>query len=320
MADWLVEEGIAEDRAILVDNGHVIAARISWATGLEAGLVEEATLIARNSGASRGRARFANGEEALVSRLPRDAAEGAPILLEVTRPSVGEGTRVKPAQARPSKASPCPAPRLSDLPGAQLVRRFPDDPWEDLWAQAWDGLIPFAGGSLIISPTPAMTLVDVDGTLPLRELALAAVQPLAEALTALDLGGSIGIDFPTLEAKADRKALDAALAEALIGFNHERTAINGFGFVQIVARMQRTSLLHRLHFHRTGAAARMLLRRAERVSDAGPILLLTAHPAILTALQPDWLAELTRRAGRQVRTQAAPHLALEGGFAQALTA
>ena len=42
-------------------------------------------------------------------------------------------------------------------------------------------------------------------------LALAAVRPLADALALLDLAGSIGIDFPTLSDKNDRKQVDGRL-------------------------------------------------------------------------------------------------------------
>jgi ribonuclease G len=160
-------------------------------------------------------------------------------------------------------------------------------------------------------------LVDVDGTLPPRDLALAAVPPLALAVARMDLGGSLGIDFPTLQAKDDRRAVDSLLGVCLDEWDHERTAMNGFGFVQMVARMERVSLLQRLHFDPLGAAARLLLRRAEEVAQPGA-LLLTAAPAVLARLLPDWLAELARRTGREVRLMPDPALAPRAAFAQAV--
>ena len=322
MAEWYVEEGIGEHRAILLDGERIAAARVDWPGELAVGLVEDAVLVSRASGSSRGTARFASGEQALVDKLPASASEGAPIRLEVTRPALGERGRRKLARARPSDSPLRAAPTLAErLRGegheVRVVREFPAGDGAELAAEAFAAEVAFSGGSLQFSPTPAMLLIDVDGTLAPRALAMAAVEPLAAALRRFDAGGSIGIDFPTLAAKEDRRAVDGALAAALGDWPHERTAMNGFGFVQLVARLERPSLLHRLALSRADAAARMLLRRAELVAEPGA-LLLTAHPAVQAKLRDDWLAELARRSGREVRTAADPALALDGGFAQAV--
>jgi len=313
---WLVEQGIGEERALRYANGRAVGARLRWPGGLEAGLVADAVLVERTSASARGRARFAGGEEALVDRLPASASEGAPLRLEVTRAPMREAKRRKLAQARPTDAPPRPAPTLAEaLPEATVVRRFPDAAWDEIWAEAWDAEVTFAGGALHFAPTAAMTLVDIDGTLPPGELSLAAVGPLADALARFELSGSIGVDFPTLAARNDRKAVDRALDAALSGWDHERTAMNGFGLVQIVARAAGPSLLHRLAFDRAGAAARRLLRQAEGIDGAGAVLL-TAHPALIAAHLPEWIGELERRTGREVRLQPDPALALAGGHAQ----
>ena len=143
MAEWLVEEGIAEHRAVLLDGGQIIAARIDWPGALAKGQVEDAALIARTAGSPRGTARFASGEAG----------------------------RTKLAQARPSAAAPRAAPTLAEAlraegHAAKVVRQFPECDWDELWDEAWDGTAAFAGGSLHFAPTPAMTVIDIDGMLP----------------------------------------------------------------------------------------------------------------------------------------------------------
>ena len=322
MAEWLIEVGIGESRAIQLSGETIVAARIDWPGALAAGQVEDAVLVSRHAGSKRGTVRFASGEEALADRLPADASEGATLRMELTRAALAEKGRHKLAQARPTTAAPRPAPSLAErLQGegheAKVVHQFPPCDWDELIGEARLGQLAFTSGQLTISPTPAMTVIDIDGSLPPRQLALTAVPALAEALARFDLAGSIGIDFPTLADKADRRAVDEALAAALHHWPHERTAMNGFGFVQLVARLERASLIHRLATDPTGAAARMLLRRAERVNEPGA-LLLTAHPAVRAAVTPAWEAELARRTGRNLRWQVDPALAPGSGFAQAV--
>jgi hypothetical protein len=320
LAEWYVEEGIGEHRAIRLDGERIVASRVEWPGELAVGLVADAVLVSRASGSPRGTARFAGGEEALVEKLPPSAGEGAAIRLEVTRPALGERRRRKLARARPTDDAPRPAPTLAErlrIEGheVRVVREFPAADGGELQAEAFAAEVAFPGGSLQFSPTPAMLLVDVDGTLDPRSLTLAAVAPLAAALRRFDCGGSIGIDFPTLANKEDRRAVDATLAAALADWPHERTAMNGFGFVQLVARLERPSLLHRAAFQRAGLAARGLMRRAELLQGAGA-LLLSGHPALEAQLNPEWLAELARRTGREVRWEDRPTLALEAPQAQ----
>jgi ribonuclease G len=317
LAEWQVEEGIGEHRAVLMDGKRVVAAKLDWPGALAAGAIAEAVLVARAAGDARGRARFDSGEEALVDHLPASASEGARLRLQVTRAALGEAQRRKLARARPTEAPCRPAPTLRERLGARRVHALDRQVWAQLRQDAWTGQIAFAGGSLEISPTPAMTLIDVDGTLPARSLALAAATQAARAIRLLDLSGSVGIDFPTLTQKADRKAVDLALGEALAGFDHERTAMNGFGFVQVVSRFEAPSLLHRMQFDRVGASARWLLWLAEGHRGPGR-LLLTAAPPVIAALRPEWLAELARRTACEVALDPQPHLALGAPHAQVL--
>src|SRR5690606_19288587 len=81
LAEWLIEDGIGEHRAIRIDGETIAEARVHWPGELVAGTVADAVLVSRAKGSSRGTARFASGQEALVDRLPASASEGSPIRL-----------------------------------------------------------------------------------------------------------------------------------------------------------------------------------------------------------------------------------------------
>ena len=315
MPEWRIEEGIGERRALLMEGDEVLAAKLRWDGELAAGEAFEGKLL-RKTG-TRGVALHPSGREVLVDKLPRDASEGATSPFTVTRAAMTERGRYKLPAARPSDAASLQGD--SPFTSGRTIRQLPWGEWEDIWHAASSGEVDFDGGSLLFAVTPAMTLIDIDGDLPPRELALAAVPAIARWLPLFDLGGSIGIDFPTLQAKADRKAVDAALEESLADYPHERTAMNGFGFVQIVARLEGPSLLHRFATSRVGMAARMALRRAEMVEGPG-ITLLTVHPALKAKLKPEWIAEAERRAARPLRIETDPGLAIEAATAQIVTA
>ncbi len=318
MAEWLIEDGIAETRALLVEGEQVLAAQLRWPGELTAGTRVSGQLTAKLKGTRRGVALLESGTEVLVDHLPPDVTEGQMLALVITRAALAERGRLKRAQARVVRADTPEAPPT--FVDGRMVHRLPAGLWEEVWHAASSASIDFPGGEILVSVTPAMTLIDVDGIGLPREVALAAVPAIARALAWFDIGGNIGIDFPTLAAKADRRAIDEALGAALDHWPHERTAMNGFGFVQLVAKLEGPSLLHRFAASRIGMCARLALRVAERAEGHGAVLELRVHPALKAKLKPQWIDELARRTGRAVRIEADPGLALEAPSAQIVDA
>ena len=237
---WIYEESFGEKRALLIENDQIVAARLHWHSKICAGTIAQAKVISRRRASSRGTCLTVSpepGHEVLVPDLPTDASEGTEVRLIIHREPMAERGRLKRAHGRylGDHSAPETAPNQDVLTKDEHTHRLPDGMWEDVWSLAAEGSLAFDGGSLVITPTPAMTLIDIDGSGSARELALAAIPAIAKAVRWLDLGGSIGIDFPTVQTKQDRKAIDAALDEALGDWPHERTAINGFGFVQLLS-------------------------------------------------------------------------------------
>ena len=186
--------------------------------------------------------------------------------------------------------------------------------WNDLIEEARSGIVRFAGGELRISPTSAMTLIDVDGYLPPDELAVLGAAEAAKAIRRLDIGGSIGIDLPTARSKGARQAAAAAIDEHLPQ-PFERTAVNGFGFVQVVRPRRRASLVE-LAQDRAVFEARALLRRAAFEPPGSKRLV--AHPAVIALLEarPHWLDALGRQLGGAIGLRVDPALPMSGGYAE----
>lgn len=319
MDEWLVEEGVAEHRAVTFKAGRIAAARVEWPGSVAAGWVVDARLASRTAGSSRGTAITASGEEILVDRLPRVASEGTTIRLAIVRAAIIGPGRLKRAQGRPTEANlaqPTLAEQLRSTGAAvRVVRRFEGHDWDELIDEALAAETQFPGGTLLFAPTAAMTAVDIDGDLTPEALASAAVPAIAAALPRFDLAGSIAVDFPTLPAKEARRRVDGALEQALAAWPHERTAMNGFGLVQLVARLERPSLLHLASWQRAGLVWRRLLRRAEGLEGPGSIQL-AISPRLEPAIPPAHIAELERRSGKRVEVNTVATLALDAPHAQ----
>ena len=312
MAEWLYEEGIGENRAILVEDGEIIEAAIEL-PGLRAGAVVPARLTS-----VAGLATLEGGAEATVSAVGQ-LTEGQAFRAEVIREAIPERGRPKPPKVRPTELPLDDGPSLRVRVGgggahaAHGIDPFEQAGWSELLEQAASGEIAFPGGALRMSLTPAMTLFDVDGRLPPEALAEAGAAAAARAIRRLAITGSIGIDLPTLP--RDRRLRAAEAVDAILPQPFERTAVNGFGFLQIVRRRERPSIPELVQGDPVAAAARALLRRAGRATGE---VALHVNPRLAAFLgeRADWLQALARQTGGAVALRPEPGLAISAGHVE----
>jgi len=312
VAEWLYEDGIGEARAALVgDDGIILAARIEPAGRLRLGSVLDARVLEKTPQGARLALAGGGGEALLENGVP-GLTQSLALRVTVVREAIPEAGRSKLARVIVSAegAAPATGPALLERlqeSGIQVRRCHAHEPdhfeaagWSEVLDEAMTGEIAFGRGALRLSPTPAMTLFDVDGSAPLDALAVAAATAVARAIVRHDIGGSIGIDFPTLTGKDARQAVAAAV-DASLPQPFERTALNGFGFMQIVRRRARASLPELLRADPVATAARAALRHIERTPPGGArIHRLPAAVRAFILARPDWMAELERRTGGSI--------------------
>ena len=319
---------MGESRAALIEGGRIVEASIERDDGLpRAGAIVDARLVRVLIPGRRGITALDDGPEALLEPLPPGLTEGARCRIEIVREAIAEPGHAKRATARPA-APDAPLADGADLatriaatgiPFRLLHPHLPDlleeAGWSELIDEAMTGEIAFAGGGLRLTPTPAMTLIDIDGTLNPAPLAIAGAGAAGRAIRRLDIGGSIGIDLPTVPDRGARQAAAAAL-DAVLPQPFERTAVNGFGFLQIVRRRRRASLPELLRHDPALAQALALIRRAERNQGIGPRTIVAA-PAVIASVEPRWIEALARRLGASIALRADPLLAISAWHVEA---
>jgi hypothetical protein len=321
VAEWLYEEGIGENRAILIEDGAILEAALEVPGGLRAGAVASGRLAEILVPGRRGL--VTNGTDwTMVEPLPAGLTKGQSVRVEIVREAIAEPGNPKYARGRITDLDERDGPALAERIGAFTRLRWTDPDrfeeagWTELIEEALSGEIDFPGGKLRMSLTPAMTLFDVDGALPPAELARAGAGAAAQAIRRMGISGSIGIDLPTLPSREERQSAAAAL-DAALPKPFERTAVNGFGFLQVIRRRERESLPESLQFDPVPSAARSLLRRAEHVPGLGAREI-GAAPAVIAWLEanPLWLEELARRTGTSIRLKANPAFTTWAGHVQ----
>ena len=331
LAEWLYEQGIGENRAALVDGGVLLEMAVERDDDRRpfVGAVLRARLTRKADESGRGLVTLDNGLAAQIISVPTGLTEGAGLMVEVVREALREGAETKHLRVRvaPAGAAPTEGPDLYAriTAGGQAVRKLDigsdgldEHGWSEALEQASNGVVTTPDVLLRISLTPAMTLIDVDGNGTASVVAISGARAAGEAIRRFGISGSIGIDLPTVVNKAERQAAAAAL-DAVLPQPFERTGVNGFGFLQIVRRRERASLVERLADDPLRTAALALLRRGERAQGQGE-LALHGHPALIDRItaRPDWIAELQRRTGAVVALRPDQRLAISAAHASRL--
>jgi hypothetical protein len=234
-------------------------------------------------------------------------------------PKVRALTDVRPSQSEPGwifsdepwalalcRAAPrvasivCPDAQSANEVAATLGRDGPEvivDPerieeadFDGLMEAAVAGDFPLPDGSLKIERTRAMTMIDVDGTAASLTLNLQAAAEIPRLLRLLNIGGAIGIDFVSMNDRDSRLQVASAfdVAAQCLG-SHERTAINGYGFMQVIRPRSAASIPETLCGTRvaslsTESRAIALLRAAGRSQGFGARRLIAA-PSIIDLIR-----------------------------------
>lgn len=296
------------------------------------------------------------------STLASPPVEGQVLLLRVTRAAQGgKGPRLSGdlgGAAEPSWRAEGPPALLRPGPGPllRLAARYPDAPvliddaalaarllptlaervvrvpqaFDEATEAAVDALaepeLTLPGGARIsITPTPALTAIDVDaggetaaagGKARMQRALNRTILPvLAAQIRLRNLGGAILID-PAGLSLAARRALLAPLA-ALLAEDPARPrliGLSGLGLIEIL-RPRGSAPLHDLLAgpHAAGLAGLRALARAIAAAPATPAVL-HAAPAVVAALQRDATAleEMAALAGQRIALRADPALAPHG--------
>ena len=305
----LVERGIGERREVLIEDGRIIEAMIQ-----RDGVVPPGTILeARLKSVRPSCIAVAGGQQYLLPAGAPGFTEGARLRVEVVREAIGGAEAWKRPLARATDEDQ--AVRVELEPVEARDRELDELGWDDLLDEARSGIVRFPGGELRVFVTPAMTLIDVDGTLSPGDLAIAGARVAAATIRRHGIGGSIGIDLPTIEGKARRQAAAQAF-DSLLPQPFERTTVNGFGFLQVVRPRRRASLFE-LATETAPFEARALLRIAGREIGS---LCIVAHPSVVSVIEarPQWIDQLSRRVGGSITLRSEPSLSISAGHVEAI--
>ena len=301
------DEAPGERRAALVEGGNILEIHIQrdvqWVLGeCGTGRIDRKT----PSGAY---VIVDDGSELLLRSKISDP-EGARVAFEVTREAISEPGRTKPPEIMLRNNLPNPLPQKDALWDNRLSLLGHESVAASI-ASGFD--VALAGQSIVgdvtisFQRTKAGLVFDVDGIGNAFAINSVAATEIARLLRLYQIGAMVMVDFVSMEAKTQRTQI-AEIFDAASTFDQrafERTAINGYGLMQVVRARPRPSVLDHLFGTRIAALsdetqAYWLLRAVAASSGFGPRTV-TARPVVARLLQSGqwakWRAEAIRLSG-----------------------
>jgi hypothetical protein len=307
LTDIYRDDAPGERRAAVVENGNIVEIHIQrdalWALG-ECGIGR----IDRKT--PSGAYVVADDGSTLLLRSKINQPDGARISFEVTREAIAEPGRIKPPEILLRDSAHDPLFGKEALWDAR-VASLGQSAINASIAEGFD--IAIAGqshvGDVTISfqRTKAGLVFDIDGIGDAFAINLVAATEVARLLRLFQVGAMVLIDFVSMESKAQRTQIAEAFDAASLADPRpfERTAINGYGMMQVVRARPRPSILDQLFGTRIAALsdetqAYWLLRAVAQSTGFGTRTV-TAQPEVATLLQSKqwagWRAAAVRLAG-----------------------
>ncbi len=301
------DEAPGERRAALVEGGHLLEIHIQrdvqWVLGeCGNGRIDRKT--------PSGAYIIADSGSELLLRSKISDPEGSRVAFEVMREAISEPGRTKPPEIMLRNNLPDPLPQKDALWNNRLS--LPGH--KSLAASIASGFdVALAGQSIVgdvtvsFQRTKAGLVFDVDGIGNAFAINSVAATEIARLLRLFQIGAMVMVDFVSMEAKTQRTQIAEIFdaASTLDQRPFERTAINGYGMMQVVRARPRPSILDHLFGTRIAALsdetqAYWLLRAVAQSSGFGPRTV-TARPVVAHLLQSgqwaQWRAEAIRLSG-----------------------
>jgi len=314
LTDLYRDDAPGERRAAVVENGNIVEIHIQrdalWALG-ECGIGR----IDRKT--PSGAYVVADDGSTLLLRSKINQPDGARVFFEVTREAIAEPGRIKPPEIllRDSAHDPLIGKdALWDARVASLGQSAVSASIADGFDVAIAGQSQLGDVSLSFQRTKAGLVFDIDGIGDAFAINLVAATEVARLLRLFQVGAMVLIDFVSMESKAQRTQIaeDFDAASLADPRPFERTAINGYGMMQVVRARPRPSILDQLFGTRIAALsdetqAYWLLRAVDQSKGFGTRTV-TAQPEVATLLQSErwaaWRAAAVRLAGADMQVVA----------------